>query len=86
MYISINISHPDSKGVSSDETGTELYLLFQLGNDEVLPTLQSVEGNFANQNTISIILKILIPVKRPRVPPVFLKREEYCFFTKCLNI
>ena len=37
--------------------------------------LKNAAGILANQNTISTILKMLIPVKRPRVPPVFEKEK-----------
>ena len=39
--------------------------------------LKNAAGILANQNTISTILKMLIPVKRPRVPPVFKKENIY---------
>jgi hypothetical protein len=38
--------------------------------------LKNAAGILANQNTISTILKMLIPVKRPRVPPVFKKEKN----------
>ena len=37
--------------------------------------LKKAAGILANQKTISTILKMLIPVKRPRVPPVFEKKN-----------
>ena len=46
--------------------------------------LKNAAGILANQNTISTILKMLIPVKRPRVPPVFKKEKKYCFLHKSL--
>lgn len=45
----------------------------------VIP-LRNADGIFINQNATSTILKRLMPVQSPSVPPVNLKRKYFIFY------